>query len=370
MNIRTTQSRPIVFFGPVPPPLHGVSLSLQMCCEQARQKGVDIYFVATNLVRPLHSKSKGKWLEIGYMIILLWKAAGVLVFRRNASIYLACATKGPPVYRDVLLTLFMRPFAHRFTVHFHGTELADSTGFLRRLVTSAYARCWKIYGSKKLADDHRFLESPGHRTSIISNGVPDHQIASIDERFRKPLNNERALKILFLSNLLATKGLIEFIETLRQLKMDGVKFRANICGAWSERYSSNSLRDLLEQSGVIELVDFIGPVDQAQKRMILAESDILLFPSYRESFGNVVIEAMSAGVLVIANNTTAMSFILDDGRSGIILDPYTPRKATDIIKSLSTVDHQRLVASARSRYLSKFTLEKFSTDLIENLMVD
>lgn len=73
-----------------------------------------------------------------------------------------------------------------------------------------------------------------------------------------------------------------------------------------------------EEDG-LEVVRDVRPGDGRLVR-ILAESDIFVFPTKMDSFPYVTIEAMAAGLPVVANRTAAVPEIVDDGQTGILVD--------------------------------------------------
>jgi glycosyltransferase involved in cell wall biosynthesis len=69
------------------------------------------------------------------------------------------------------------------------------------------------------------------------------------------------------------------------------------------------------------LIEFIGEIDEGQKSVFLGGARALLFPiDWMEPFGLVMIEAMSAGTPVIPWRNGPVPEIIEEGRSGLIVD--------------------------------------------------
>ena len=82
-------------------------------------------------------------------------------------------------------------------------------------------------------------------------------------------------------------------------------------------YFEETVRPLLDHP----LVEFIGEIDEHEKRDFLGNALALLFPiDWPEPFGLVMIEAMAAGTPVIAWRNGSVPEIIDDGLSGVIVD--------------------------------------------------
>lgn len=87
--------------------------------------------------------------------------------------------------------------------------------------------------------------------------------------------------------------------------------------------------------GVEESFEFTGPLADASAT--LATFDLFVLPSVFETFGAVVVEAMLAGVPVIASNSGAMPELIEHGKTGILVDPTDPYKGGDISSVVSSV---------------------------------
>ena len=81
---------------------------------------------------------------------------------------------------------------------------------------------------------------------------------------------------------------------------------------------------------------FTGKVDHQQLSIIYASSDVFLFPSISESYGNVVVEAMASGLpCVIADGGGSRNFI-QQGQNGFLCQP---NNAEDYLNHISTLIH-------------------------------
>jgi phosphatidyl-myo-inositol dimannoside synthase len=111
-------------------------------------------------------------------------------------------------------------------------------------------------------------------------------------------------------------------------------------------------------------VVFLGRVDDDELRRRYRQCTVLAMPSRDEGFGLVFLEAMRAGRPVIAAHGAA-SEIVDDGRTGLLVQPGDRRELTDALVSL--LDNPRraaaMGAAARARLIAHFTEEQFRSRL-------
>jgi glycosyltransferase involved in cell wall biosynthesis len=97
----------------------------------------------------------------------------------------------------------------------------------------------------------------------------------------------------------------------------GVRVRLQIAGAGPERGRLERLRHRL---GLGENVDFLGVLDAAGVKALLARSHFLVLPTTAESFGIAVLEARTAGLPVIAMRESGVTEFIEHEREGLLAD--------------------------------------------------
>ncbi|MDQ3099154.1 MAG: glycosyltransferase family 4 protein [bacterium] len=120
------------------------------------------------------------------------------------------------------------------------------------------------------------------------------------------------------------------------------------------------LRELAAQLGVQDYVVFLGDIDQEQLLALYRHATIYAFPSEREDFGIVVIEAMGQGLPVVAWNVGGPTDTVVDGVTGFLVSAYDKHQYSERLNELLEKPFLRLQMGkegiARVR-------EKFSWDL-------
>ncbi|HEY6916225.1 MAG TPA: glycosyltransferase family 4 protein [Allosphingosinicella sp.] len=107
------------------------------------------------------------------------------------------------------------------------------------------------------------------------------------------------------------------------------------------------------------LVEFIGEIGDAQKPDFFGNALALLFPiNWPEPFGLVMIEAMAAGTPVIAWNAGSVPEIVEEGRSGYIVDSID--QAVDAVSRVRTLSRK----SVRERFEVRFTAARMASDYV------
>jgi len=84
-------------------------------------------------------------------------------------------------------------------------------------------------------------------------------------------------------------------------------------------------------------IEYLGEVDHARKVDLLQNAYVTLFPiEWEEPFGLVMIESMACGTPVIATRWGAVPEVIDDGRTGVIVDDY--REMAGVLEQAAALD--------------------------------
>jgi GalNAc-alpha-(1->4)-GalNAc-alpha-(1->3)-diNAcBac-PP-undecaprenol alpha-1,4-N-acetyl-D-galactosaminyltransferase len=139
-------------------------------------------------------------------------------------------------------------------------------------------------------------------------------VAVIPNALRKlpQLQGERETLILAVGRLSREKGFDLLLQAFAQLRLDFPRWRLCLVGEGSER---GALLQLCEALQLVDCVEFVGEVRRVEPW--LARAGLLVHPSRREGFPNVVLEAMGMGVAVVCADCRAgPSELITDGSNG------------------------------------------------------
>ncbi|QDA58882.1 glycosyltransferase family 4 protein [Hymenobacter jejuensis] len=113
-----------------------------------------------------------------------------------------------------------------------------------------------------------------------------------------------------------------------------------------------------EANAATDGVHFAGLKSHTDILNLLPDFDILLHPAREESFGMTLVEAMQAGLPVVAGETSgAVPWVLDEGRCGVLVDVNSPTAMADALYDLLT---QPSRYEALSTYSSVAVSQRFS----------
>lgn len=145
--------------------------------------------------------------------------------------------------------------------------------------------------------------------SVIPN--PIDLPSDIPERSRVP----GVTRILAVGNLKAVKNHALLIRAFAKLPA-----RLNARLVIAGEGSSEELDLLAEREGVADRVVFTGFVQDVWP--LYASADLFALSSLQESFGNVLVEAMYAGLPIVSTDTVGAREVLENGRWGRLVDPH------------------------------------------------
>jgi glycosyltransferase involved in cell wall biosynthesis len=171
-----------------------------------------------------------------------------------------------------------------------------------------YRRCDHLIGNTRAIVDYAVANGwPRERIDHLPNFVPDaltRQVGNTVSSVRK------APLALALGRLHPNKGFDLLLEALAATR--------DVC-LWiaGEGPQRSRLEGLATRLGITERVRFLGWRDDVP--CLLASADFLVCPSLHEPLGNVVIEAWSAGVPVVATASDGPAGLIENGESGILV---------------------------------------------------
>lgn len=204
-----------------------------------------------------------------------------------------------------------------------------------------YNRCDAVVAPSQVIIDRLRTQGIRRPVTVWSRGV-DHT------RFnpaRRDLDWRRSFGIAdddlvlgFLGRVVLEKGLDVFADVSRELKGRGVPHRVLVIGDGPARAEFQSM--------VPEavMVGFQGGDDLGRA---VASLDILLNPSVTESFGNVNLESLAAGVPIVAADATGNQSLVQDGVTGRLVAPRSIAAYADAIQSFEA-DRGALAAAGRA----------------------
>lgn len=197
--------------------------------------------------------------------------------------------------------------------------------------------------------------------AVLARGI-DHERFHPSRRCRQ-WRRQRGIDaddrvLLFCARLVWEKGLRTLVSALRNLEDQPVDFKCVIAGDGAQsKWLKKRLPDAI----------FTGYLDHDDLACVYASSDLFVYPSTTDTFGNVTLEAMASGLPVIGARAPGTRTLVEHDKSGLLVDPDSPDQVSEAAGALlrDDVRRQRLARGALRRarqfqwtdILSSFTSE-------------
>ncbi|MEX2153546.1 MAG: glycosyltransferase family 4 protein [Gemmatimonadaceae bacterium] len=176
---------------------------------------------------------------------------------------------------------------------------------------------------------------------------------------RAPLHGR--IRWLFVGWIMPAKGIKELFKAFRAFTEDTLTLVGPIVAERGED-SAGLLKAFLDDPALRGRVKHVAHATPAETRTLYAEHDAFVFPSRREGFPNVVLEAMESGLPIVASRVGATPEMIRDGLDGVLVPT---RNAAALEAAMRRVRNApslaaRIGASARERVVAHYNVHHIS----------
>lgn len=260
------------------------------------------------------------------------------------------------------LTLGDLEVPHIFTVHGfdHANIPAESRPF-------AFIRSflWKLVERRGFVRHKTIISISPYVRSMLEPYAPQATVYDIDNpvddsyfAIEKKEDSGRVLILGWINERKNTLGAVKALAYARKCGADGMLVVAG--EAKLESYRQVVLEEI-KNSNLADKVVFLGHINREQLKEELARTSVLLLPSLQENAPMAISEAMAAGIPVIASNRCGMPFMVAQGKSGYLVDPFDTTQIGERLKELLQSKELRQNMGAEGR---KIALSRFHPDIV------
>lgn len=277
-------------------------------------------------------------------------------FRANFAGRLAGRSLGVPVVttvHSVISTDYANPFKALLAPRIDNITLALTGRF--------------IAISNAIKEDLSGRGVPPEKISVVYNGIDPYEPSPDRDAARAALGGlipvrelgragEDAFIVGTVARLEPNKGVINLVRAVKKLTESIPGLRVIIIGSGIER---EALEKEASTLGVSNVVEFLGY--QLDVRRLIPGFDVFALPSLSEGFGLVIVEAMAAGVPVVASRVGGIPEIIDHEKSGLLVEPGDPRALGHGVARLyeSSSLRSSIAEEAAKIFIDRFTTDRF-----------
>lgn len=359
----------VLIVAPLPPPIMGPSAQTVLILAALERAGARVSHVDTRDERPIFNV--GIFDVRNIALGLLHSAQTFNAARRPVDlVYISISQSRWGYVRDAVMLAIARGLRRRIVVHFHGAQFDKFYASSTRLERWVIARTlgWvevAIVLTPGLRAVFDGLVAP-ERIRVIENAIPDPFPDQVDGLIASRQHRARAdalsMRLLYIANDFGAKGAATAVRALAQPGLESCRLR--MIGEPSPTDEAE-IRSLAKRLEVEERVVLLGLVEGKTKFAELAAADAFVYPTEYDAQPLVVIEALAAGLPVIASTHGGVPETVRDAAWLVGEGDY--RAIAQHLRRLieEPEERSRLAAAARARYLERYTPELFDGRVAE-----
>lgn len=259
-------------------------------------------------------------------------------------------------YRNAIFVILAKLFRKKVLLHIHGAEFEQF--YARHKSFVAYV-CGKA--------DALVVVS-----TYFMNFIKENQLSSnvylLHNIIERPVivgkdSFENIFNVSFVGSVCERKGIYDVVVALGKCKniFQG-RMILHIAGNGDIEY----LKSLINNYGLSDIVKYWGWADAQLKQKILSFSDAFIHPSYFESFGISILEAMSYKLPVITTAVGGIPDFVENGVNGIFVDSGNEKQICEALSFL--IDHSD--ECHRMGENAEYKAQCFYSDIIEPKIVE
>jgi glycosyltransferase involved in cell wall biosynthesis len=345
-----------------------MEIATRALLAELRRAGVP--FVRVDTADPVDELgNRGRWtlhnISLAFRHVI--HAARNSIRRDVVAVYVPIAQEFPGLARDLVFLLIAAAARRPVIVHLHGGTFgefyASRPTAVRGLLRCTVGRAaLGIVLTQKLRPALECVIPP-ERVSVVANGI---DAPSVDGR----IPSDDTVNVLFLSSLFRWKGPLVFIDAFARAHKNCPSLRATVAGDWPSDEIRLEALQLADDLGVAEELAFPGSVEGEGKWALFQSADIFCFSSLvAEGQPLVILEAMAAGLPVIAPAWPGIADTVVDDETGVLVDAPTSEGLAGKLVELARDSEKRLRlgAAGRRRYEQLFTQRAFGERMIQVL---
>ena len=260
----------------------------------------------------------------------------------------------PTAVAEIVHWLTGIPFS--FTAHAKDIYTTDEGDLARRMATATATLTCTAFNARHL----RGIAGDRAQVELAYHGIDT-------ERFQRKAEQGGAEveagipTVLTVGRFSAKKGMEDLLHACALLRDRGVRFRCVMVGYGALEDRLKELRSALRLDAVIEMPGRLAQpevIAQYRRAAVFALPCVVLENGDRDGIPNVLLESMAAGVPVVTTDVSGIAEVIENGRTGWLVEPHNPSMLADAIAYVLShgTEAARVAAGARERVEAEFSL--------------
>jgi glycosyltransferase involved in cell wall biosynthesis len=314
----------VLLSGHLPPPLGGIATFCRTLLESPLRDTVDLRFVQTSSqTRDLAASGRATGANLVAGVRDVGRFVRALSAHRPAVAHI-CTAVGASFLKNSVCVLSARAARCRVVLHPHCSFARLYSG----------PRFWRWYCDRifrlssaviVLSEEWSGLAArvPAARILRLPNAIDTAPYRKVAWRRSRPA--AAGARILYLGHLAGVKGTDDLLGSFARLATGGVPVSLDLAGDFQAAGDEARLRAAAGRDfGPGKTVRLIPPVSGEEKLACFERADLFVFPSHFEGMPMAVLEAMAAGLPIVATAIGGLPELVADGVNGFLVPPRDP----------------------------------------------
>lgn len=344
----------VLMIGPGEHLVGGISSLVQVLLPRLNQC-VDLSYLPTVQRRPLDQSGRVSLPNIVLAANQYVRFVRELVLFRPHIVHLH-TSQGLAWYKDTFFIVLARACRVKVVLHMHGGN------FTERYEKSSRLR--QFYTRKVLSLANAVVEVSDERRERLMRTFQMERVYAfrncIDAEaglFRPASRSANGAKGLFLGVVGESKGVFDLLEASASLKTSGYPLQIWIAGPEERSGDLDRARMKWQALGLEDVCHFVGTVRGDMKARLLQEASVFVLPSYQEALPMAVLEAMAAGLAIVATPVGGIPEVVRDGHNGFLVTPGDVEDLAEKLALLASDGRMRESMGQRSREIAERELD-------------
>ncbi|MCP4482305.1 MAG: glycosyltransferase family 4 protein [bacterium] len=355
----------VLIVGPTPPPYNGMSVvTKNILNSKAFNDEFEVLHLDTADRRSVENIGNLDIINIFLALKHFFEFVWILLLKNPEIIYIPISQNFLGYLRDSLFLIPAKIFRKKIIVHLHGGYFKyfyENTIFLNKiLIKYTLSTIEKAIVLGECLREHFKPFINENKIFVVPNGVED--------KYGNNIIDKDSFDVLFLSNLNHEKGVFRFLDLAKDIIGTHPNIRFICAGEWQSVDDNKKAVEFCRTYFLERNIIFTGRVSGKTKDELILKSSIFCMPTQYKFEGQplVILEAMSAGLPIIAMDKGCIKETVVDKENGYIFNIFEQEKMR--LKILSLYENKDLYSrfskNSKDIFYNKFTKKIFIKNLI------
>lgn len=239
-----------------------------------------------------------------------------------------------------------------FTIHgfIYGDTLLANGQF--KLIRS---KLWEYFEKRSWAKQPNIISiSPYVREKVtsVSSAIVYDIDNPISDKFFNVVRNEKFGTIFTSAVICSRKNTLQLVKAVGLLAAEGYKVQLRIAGSIGDDQYAEMQAQWILDNGLTEQVCLLGRLSTEDVMKELSTASIYALTSLEENSPMGIEEAMAAGVPVVTSNRCGMPYMVKNGETGYLVNPFDVQNIADKLKSILDNKELQSAMAAKSKELA------------------